>query len=71
MCLPEGENGEGPVGLVAGNVGHRGAPKIVGEDMANGVDCQNVLIKSHCRDIIVHEIAIKTVQVASDGDGAH
>lgn len=55
---------------MAGEIGHRCAPKVVPETVSNGVDGQDVLIQRDGWYVIVNEIAVDSVQVAGDGYGA-
>lgn len=68
---PEREDGEGPVGLVAVGVCHADAPEVVGEELSERGDRQHVLVLVHGRHVVVHKLAMKTVEVAADGDGGH
>lgn len=69
--LPERERRQRTIRLVTGQIGHRGSPKIILENVFQRVNCEHVFIKSHSRDVIVHEIAIQAIQVTANGDGAH
>lgn len=69
--LPERERRQRSIRLVTGQIGHRCTPKIVLENVFQRINGEHVFIKSHSRDVIVHEIAVQTVQVTANGYGAH
>lgn len=60
----EGENAEGPVGLVAGVLGHALAPEVVGEGGGHGGDRPHVGVVHDGPDVVVHELAPQGVAVA-------
>ena len=59
--LPERQDCEGSVGLVAREVCHGCTPEVVFKDMTYGVDGEDVFIKSHSRDVIVNEVAVQAI----------
>jgi hypothetical protein len=56
---------------VASQIRHRGAPEVVLEGVAEGVERQDVLVESDRGDVVVHEVPVEAVEVARHGDGAH
>jgi len=67
--LPEGERREGPVALVAGDVGHVGAPEVVAEELPQRTQAQDVAVAGHGGDVVVHEVAPERVDVAAERQG--
>lgn len=69
--LPKCEYGEWPVRFMAGEIGHRSAPKIVLEHMTDRIDGQYILVECNGGYVIVDKVAIKTVQITGNGHSAH
>lgn len=66
--LLEGEDAEGPVGLVAGVVSHPLAPEVVGEDAPQAGSWSHVWVVHDGPHVVVHELP---VQGAAVGERAH
>lgn len=67
--IPEGEDGERPVGLMGGGVGHRLAPEIVEEELPYRPRPLHVRVPEHGAEVIVNVLSRQTVNV--NGQGRH
>ena len=66
VVQPEGQHGEGPVGLVAGLAAHRLPPKVVAQQLAERSAGAKVMVVPNGEYVVVNQAPSQTVAVAGE-----
>lgn len=66
--VPEGERGEGAVGLVTTRVRESRAPEVVGEELGDAGGAEDVGVTRDSHHVVVHEVAKEGVQVTRESE---
>ncbi|GBM74849.1 hypothetical protein AVEN_81715-1 [Araneus ventricosus] len=69
--LPEGENGEWAIRLVARRMGHGASPEVVFEEGNERVAPHHVRIPDYGHQVVMHKLPVQGVEVAAGREQGH